>query len=563
MGKKNIDNPTRLIIHPENLAAYMSGSGTSVGSLSFEIIEIGESGNSPWDDAYVEFMRRKKKNNHSVFIEPDVKTLMNIRPPKKKLDQEPPNEYLDNWPKPAGADNEFIWHLDEQHSQLQNAEKAVREKVGDGARIRIGHIDTGYREHPTAPLNLQRDLGVSFVRNEFGINKGLDILNTGRIAEQDGHGCATLAILAGNQISKSQSYGDYEGFFGAIPFAEVIPIRISDTVYTAFNANDVALGIDYAIDNHCEVITMSMAGFPTKRVAEAVNRAYENGIIIVAGAGNNWTKGILRILPKAVMYPARFERVIAATGVCYNHKPYNLAALEDEGILFDPEFMQGNWGPENAMRAAIAACTPNLAWVTVDRSYMFSKAGAGNSSSTPQVAAAAALWIVYNRDLIRQNEIESSWKKVEAAKTALFRSASKEYSEYEEYYGNGELRAFDALESFDFSMELDTLQQSEEAQVIFGGLFQLLDQWLSMLAEKNEELLPLIQDDNLKEMLSLEIIQLLYKDKKLFSYANTLNFENDELEVLYNPQKNKQFFRRLKQSKFASAFLKSLLPDSQ
>jgi subtilisin family serine protease len=240
---------------------------------------------------------------------------------------------------------------------------------------------------------LLADLGVSFVKDEFGNNKGEDILKTGFIGEQDGHGCATLAILAGNEVAATDSYGNYTGWFGAVPFAEVIPIRICDTVFNMFNANDVADGIDYAVDYGCEVITMSMAGYPTKRVAEAVNRAYENGVIVVTAAGNNFDKGIAKLSPKAVLYPARFERVIAATGACYNHQPYDLDANDgQQARMAGGETMQGNWGPESAMKTAVAAYTPNVAWATEGGNYKFRKSGGGTSSATPQVAAAAALW---------------------------------------------------------------------------------------------------------------------------------------------------------------------------
>src|SRR4030095_1577121 len=252
----------------------------------------------------------------------------------------------------------------------------------------------------------------------------------------------------------SDSYTGYTDYFGAIPFAEIIPIRICDTVYNFFNANDVADGIDYAVDNGCEVITMSMAGYPTRRVAETINRAYSKGVVVVTAAGNNWFKGIQKITPKAVMYPARFERVVAATGACYNHLPYEREANQwflsrSEG----GETMQGNWGPQSAMTAAVAAYTPNLPWATTRGTDKFYRSGGGTSSATPQVAAAFALWIVYNRDKIKSNGLEGNWKKVEAARKATFRSASKSYAGYKKYYGNGIIRAYDALDNFDFNTE--------------------------------------------------------------------------------------------------------------
>ncbi|MFT3746701.1 MAG: caspase family protein [Agriterribacter sp.] len=515
----------------------------------------------PWDKAYEIYFNRKKSKEPVVFVEPDIKSVF-IREPEIKISRDSTNNYLANWPKPQASPNEFIWHLDDEHSQLRKASDEVQQKLKrdkrSGETIRIGHVDTGYLPgHPSIPRNLLKDMGVSFWKDEFGINKGIDKLDTGTIAEQDGHGTATLALLAGNTIAAADAYAGYSGDVGAIPFAEVIPIRICDTVFNAFNANDVARGIEYAVEYGCEVVTMSMAGYPTREVAKAVNMAYEKGVVVVTAAGNNFVKGLGKLSPKAVLYPARFDRVIAATGACYDHMPYDVDAPRDimKARSEGGEFMQGSWGPESAMNKAIAAYTPNVPWASYDKPYTFSKAGGGTSSATPQVAATAALWLLYHRDELSGFTGKNAWKKVEAVRKAMYATANKAYPYYKKYYGNGIIRAFDALNYID----LNDLAPSREARVLFFGIIPFIGTWIRS-KEKGRAAVSAQQDSTLNEMISLELMQVVYQDESLMDYAEVIEFEDaDGGAFLQDKAAREKFFNKIKASPYASEFLKSVL----
>lgn len=537
---------------------------------SIQLKEAGQDAGNSWDEAYKEYFSLKA-THPEAFVEPDAKSkYLKESPIAKSADG---TNYMSNWPKPAatlGID-EFIWHLDDNHSQLRKAATRVIEKlkltdaldtVPDDI-IKIAHIDTGYiPTHPATPRFLVKESGISFVNGESD-NKGTDVMNRIKFMEQDGHGSATLAILAGNFIKKDDSYAGFEGFFGGIPFAKVIPIRICDTVYNSFNANDVASGIEYAIEMGCEVITMSMAGYPTRRVAKAVNKAYEAGVVVVTAAGNNWIKGISKLTPKAVMYPARFDRVIAACGVCYNEKPYDFAANEEEMKLRSEggDTMQGNWGPEKAMQTALAAYTPNLAWANnnPNNKYRFSRTGGGTSSATPQIAAAAALWIAYNRQELIDKQYKGTWKQAEATRQALFQSGGIDYPGYKKYYGNGSLKASAALDvSADiFAMEL---KPAEEASVSFLGIGKFVSQWFRALPDKSalpESIPP--TDKQLQEMMSVEIMQVLYKDPALFDYLDTLDLDGADQDYFNRPAARDKFKALIKASPYASTTLKALL----
>lgn len=500
---------------------------------------------SDWDEAYRTYLQAAKKPD---FVEPDVSSqYMKINPTRSRGTT---NNYLTNWPAPINDPNEFTWHLSDNYSQLGKAAAAVLQK-NPNAKIRIGHIDVGYRDHISKPKNLVA--GTSFVASDQ-VKDGRDY-TVGNLTEIDGHGCGTMAILAGNEIDSASSYTGYQGFFGAIPFAEIVPIRICDTVYNSLSANDVARGIEYAVEKGCKVITMSMAGVATKRVARAVNAAYEAGVVVVTAAGNNWERKIAKIAPKAVLYPARFERVIAATGAAYNHEPYYLRANSYwDGSDGDGDFMQGNHGPIGVMGTAVAAYTPNLAWADFDNQpNPFRRAGGGTSAATPQVAATAALWLLYNEANLAGYE---GWQKVEAVRKAIFDSASKSYPAYKQYYGNGIIRAFDALTAFDASTRKDELKKSPEAHVSFLGIKEFISQWI-----RSRSAAP-VPVDNIPEMMSLEIVQVMFQDEALKSYADVLEVENREAwSFLRDPEARSKFFGLIKKSPYASNYLKANLPQ--
>lgn len=480
-------------------------------SIPMVTLKGSDSGKKDWDRAHQYFDNLINSGSQPFYVEPN-KALQSYEVPRHIMMKSVDNDYLHSWPKPKEMDGRFVWHLMEEFSQLQQAHRTVVSSV-DTPVIKIAIIDTGYhKDHPFLPDGLKA--GISFIDGEEG-EPAYDI-KSGTAFEQEGHGTATACLLAGKKITKENSDGQYEGFFGAIPFAEIIPIRICETV-ALIRTKTFVDAVKYAVDQGCEVISMSMAGAPSKSWAEVVNFAYENGVVLVTAAGNSWYKGIKRLLPKRVLYPARWHRVIAATGVAADNMPYNMDSrlqLKSEG----GETMQGNYGPKDAMESAIAAYTPNIVWATsnnVKRHFRFD--GGGTSSATPQVAAAAALWITMHRHSI--NEIldqypGEKWRKVEMVKKALFSTSDQSYKEFKTYYGNGILKANEALKvSPDANVE-----KAEKARTFLWGVGDLLGLLLRLKGEPDENILR-------KEMFETEVIQEIVENEKLF---HLLDYNNDQ-----------------------------------
>src|SRR5205823_1306874 len=104
----------------------------------------------------------------------------------------------------------------------------------------------------------------------------------------------------GNRVRRSDL--NFDGLLGGAPYADVVPVRIANSVIH-FYTSAMAAGIEYAIEKGCDVVSISMGGVPARAWAAAVNRAYEAGAAIFAAAGNR----IGPSPPLSIVYPARFN----------------------------------------------------------------------------------------------------------------------------------------------------------------------------------------------------------------------------------------------------------------
>jgi hypothetical protein len=316
------------------------------------------------------------------------------------------------------------WFRAASHSQFDSAIAAIGGPQV-ASKVRIAHFDTGYDpNHHTLPTRLRRDLGHNFVDDD-NPNDASD--QTSGLLTNLGHGTGTLSILAGTALSG-------QSLLGGAPFAEIVPVRVANRV-VLFSNGAIAQAFDYVHSlnangpNRVDIITMSMGGLASRAWADAVNALYEQGVFIVTAAGNNFGN-----LPTHnIVYPARFNRVVAACGVMADGKPY-----ADLGI----RLMAGNYGPDSKMATAVAAPTPNVPWARFACGDIVDFDGQGTSAATPQVAAAAAIWLQKNRAAV--DAYPQSWMRVEAIRSALFASAKLNPQELQ-HLGRGELRANDAL----------------------------------------------------------------------------------------------------------------------
>lgn len=472
-------------------------------------------------------------------------------------------EYLEQWPPvSSGSSAPFGWHLGPEYSELAAARDHVMADLESGRitkRVRIAHFDTGYfPSHPAIWDNklILRDLARSFVSGELN-NKAIDIFYND---DQEGHGLGTLALLAGWKMPKEYTDNVSLGYLGGVPCAEVIPMRLDDGV-VILDTQSFVDAVDYAIETGCEVITMSRGGKPSAKMAKAVNKAYEAGIVIVTAAGNSIVSGpgFAKFGPRTVVWPARFARVIAACGVCQNHLPYDFEAQAKYGNLksMDLDKMQGNWGPEEAMRYALAAYTPNLSWAVYRQAKYFRKSGGGTSGATPQIAAAAALYIMSHRAELEAKgyyEPGRQWKKVEAVRQALFSSArealpastSLAEAEARRYYGNGILKAMQALRK-PVVLVTDDMKAPKAESSWFG-----LSEAVGLFVHRRRAGRPVTPAQ--QQVFALEIGHVLMSDPQLAELNDQMVFEKQ-----WNEAEIDKVVAAVKASKYCSQTLRDVL----
>jgi len=167
------------------------------------------------------------------------------------------------------------WHL---HSI--NAEQAWDENRGKGITVAI--IDTGVSQVP------------DLAQTEFVA--GYDFVNDKINADDDnGHGTHVAGTVA-------QSTNNNYGVAGVAYEAKIMPLKVLSGSGGG-TISDIAEAIRFAADNKADVINMSLGGGGESQVMkDAIEYAYNKGVVIIAAAGNENNN--------SASYPARYARVI-------------------------------------------------------------------------------------------------------------------------------------------------------------------------------------------------------------------------------------------------------------
>ena len=159
----------------------------------------------------------------------------------------------------------------------------IAREAGDGAGITIGLIDTGVDR--TQP-----------VLAEAGI-ESFDVMDGVPVSNRD-HGTA----LAGLMVAGS-------GLDGIAPGARVVSVRAFDSGADGSvisGSYEIAAGIDIAVENGADVLNLSFAGPRDPLVMSMLDAAAEQGVILVAAAGNGGPEA-------APAYPGAHRSAIAVT----------------------------------------------------------------------------------------------------------------------------------------------------------------------------------------------------------------------------------------------------------
>lgn len=149
---------------------------------------------------------------------------------------------------------------------------------GDGSGVIVGILDSGIQAHP------QFD-DVYIVH--------IDLAGGGVAGPGAAHGTSVASIISGKQ--------------GIVPNAELFVVRVLDDQGLG-NSYHVAEGIVQAVDLGVKVLNLSLGLYQdTPLLRQAVNYAADNGVIMVAAAGNDGFD--------QMPYPAAYEEVLSVTAL--------------------------------------------------------------------------------------------------------------------------------------------------------------------------------------------------------------------------------------------------------
>ena len=188
------------------------------------------------------------------------------------------------------------------------AENAVDISLGrvTGQGVKVAVLDTGIDyTHP--------DLAIVY-------SGGYDYVSDDN-DPKDGHGHGTHC--AGIIAAADNSYG----VIGVAPKTDLYAVRVLNDQGSG-SISDIVAGMDWAADNGMDVISMSLgASSGSSSLSAAVDRVYNQGVVIVVASGNDGHEGI--------SYPARYTNAIAVGALDQNRA---LASFS-------------NYGPEQEMSA--------------------------------------------------------------------------------------------------------------------------------------------------------------------------------------------------------------------
>ncbi len=218
--------------------------------------------------------------DHIYVVKGDQKILEQLKksPLTKDTEYIEPNYQYQALEVPNDPEYSKQWNF-----RSINIESAWDETKGKDVVVAV--IDTGVSQVPDLKLT-------KFV-------PGYDFVNDTKDGKDDnGHGTHVAGTIA-------QSTNNGYGVAGIAHEASIMPLKVLAGSGGGTVA-DIAEAIKFAADNGADVINLSLGGGGSSHLMEeAINYAYNKGVVIVAAAGNSGEN--------ASGYPARYPKVIGVS----------------------------------------------------------------------------------------------------------------------------------------------------------------------------------------------------------------------------------------------------------
>lgn len=296
----------------------------------------------------------------ALTAEPELGTDFYVVPPTddttEGIESFPPGCWVD--PNEDPTEEHPFWAVDAIKAVSAWSLTPAPGGQAKGKGIFIFQPDTGVADHSELGGDMiDRTLPYDFVDNKPGATDPLDYRGN------PGHGTGTASVAAGRGISKLMS--------GSAPAATLVPLRAITSVIV-FDHGRVAAAVEYARRHKADVITMSLGGGWSSSLRAAIKRAIDDGAIVLAAAGN--------CFPYEVVWPARYEEVIAVAGYNKADKPWKGSCRGDAVDITAPaEFVpRANRSESNNGNATDV------------------RGGQGTSFAVALTAGVAALWLAHH-----------------------------------------------------------------------------------------------------------------------------------------------------------------------
>jgi len=207
---------------------------------------------------------------------------------------------LSSYPSVKAIEKDTMMMVVKSQTQDWGIEKTNTPKAWNlnytGKGIKVAVLDTGIATHSDVYVSG----GVSFAPYTTSYN------------DDNGHGTHVAGIIGAENND--------QGTVGVAPDAELYAVKVLGSNGSGYTS-DIVSGIDWAIANNMDIINMSL-GTQTESLAlkDAVTRAINSGIVVVAAAGND---GNSLGTGDTVDFPARYDNVISVAAIdSNNNKAY-------------------------------------------------------------------------------------------------------------------------------------------------------------------------------------------------------------------------------------------------
>ena len=228
---------------------------------------------------------------------------------------------LKNDPNVIYVENDSIFTIADVHTDEHNntwgvshiGSQAVHDSGIYGTGVNISVLDTGI-DSTHVDLKDNYKGGYNFVFNNT--NTFDDNCMT---QAQTCHGTHVSGTIAAEMNGI--------GVIGVAPKANIYALKVLAADGTG-QASWIISGIQWAVDNKMDIISMSFAGPDDIAIHTAVDNAYNSGLLLVAAAGNTYGSG--------VTYPAGYDSVIAVAATDSSDQNATFSAIDPKIELAAP-----------------------------------------------------------------------------------------------------------------------------------------------------------------------------------------------------------------------------------